>query len=146
MVADDDGYTARFHAERIERNCWVHAWRRLVDLHAAVESPIVRETLHRIVELDEIEQRGQALAADARQGLHRRQAQLKLTERGQGLETTRRTVADGSGTVKVLDYTLKRWFALIRDAESVDFCPLIKTQWKMPSVLSPYGEKELAIR
>jgi hypothetical protein len=36
------------------------------------------------------------------------------------LYATRRTVADGSGTAKAIDYSLKRWAALIRYADAGD--------------------------
>ena len=120
MVDDYGGYKALFTLKRIELGCWAHVRRKFVDLNAAVASPIALEALRRIGELYEIEQRGKALDAEARLDLRQREAKPKLTELGQWLQTTRQTVADGSGTARALDYALKRWPSLIRYAERGD--------------------------
>ncbi len=120
MVDDYGGYKALFTLKRIELGCWAHVRRKFVDLNAAVESPIALEALRRIGELYAIEQRGKTLDADARLDLRQREAKPKLTELGQWLQTTRQTVANGSGTARALDYALKRWPTLIRYAERGD--------------------------
>lgn len=55
-------------------------------------------------------------------GGHRRQNEAKPVLDGMflWLFATRRSVADGSGAAKAIDYSLKRWPALIRYADSGD--------------------------
>ena len=118
MVDDYGGYKALFRSGITELACLAHARRKFFDLHAANPSPIAAEALARIGELYAIERIGQALDAEARCQLRRREAQPKLDALHAWLRQTRLTVADGSGTARALDYSLKRWPALIRYAMS----------------------------
>lgn len=97
MVDDYGGYKALFRSGIVELACMAHARRKFFDLHAANHSPI---------------------AAEARLELRRQEAQPKLQALHAWLTQTRLTVADNSGAARALDYTLKRWPALIRYAES----------------------------
>ena len=111
----------------VELACLTHARRKFFELcpagnplggHAANQSPIAAEALARIGELYAIERVGQAPDASARQQLWQQAAQPKLNNLHVWLRQTRLTVADGSGLARAIDYSLKRWPALIRYAES----------------------------
>lgn len=112
MVDDYGGYKALFRAGIVELACWAHARRKFFELHAANQSPIAAQALHRIGELYAIEQEGKQLDVKARGQLRRQQAHPKLEALHAWLLHTRLSVADGSGTAKAIDYSLKRWKAL----------------------------------
>lgn len=125
LVVDDyGGYKALFSAARqeaspcIELGCWAHARRKFFDLHQANASPMALEALTRIGELYHIEQQGKELSIEARYKLRVEQSQPKLHALQQWLIQTRVKTADGGGSAKALDYTLKRWQSLIRYAET----------------------------
>jgi transposase len=118
LVDDYSGYKALFGAEIIELGCWAHARRKFYELYQAQGSPIAEEALRRIGELYAIEQAGRDLAVDARQRLRAEQARPKLVTLFDWLRNTRTTVANGSGTARAIDYSLKRKPALTRYAET----------------------------
>ena len=76
------------------------------------------EALTRIGQLYRIEQQGKALSIDARQQLRLEQSQPALKALHEWLIQTRLKTANGGGSAKALDYTLKRWNSLIRYAET----------------------------
>lgn len=86
-------------------------------LHAANGGPIAAEALRRIGQLYAIEQQA-ALPTPAPLQLRQEQAKPLLADWHVWLHTSHKTVAAGSGTAKAIDYTLKRWPALLRYAES----------------------------
>jgi hypothetical protein len=125
LVVDDyGGYKALFSSARqqaspcIELSCWAHARRKFFDLHQANASPMALEALTRIGQLYPIEQQGIALSIEARQQLRAEQSQPALNALRQWLIQTRANTANGGGSAKALDYTLKRWQSLIRYAET----------------------------
>lgn len=118
MVDDYSGYKAMFATGITELACLAHVRRKFFDLHAANGSPIAAEALRRIGLLYAIEQHGSELAAPARLQLRQEQARPALAELHSWLLSAGKTVAAGSGTAKAIDYTLKRWPALLRYAES----------------------------
>jgi transposase len=118
MVDDYAGYKSMFAAGVTELACLAHVRRKFFDLHATNGSPIAAEALRRIGLLYAIEQQGRELAPPARLQLRQQQAKPLLTESHAWLLATHKTVAAGSGTAKAIDYTLKRWPALLRYAES----------------------------
>ena len=120
MVDDFGGYKQLFTEGRgiTELGCWAHARRKFFDLHEANKSPIAAEALRRIGELYAIERQGRELNEADRVVLRQDESRPLLTALHQWLATTRKTVADGSGTAKAMDYTLKRWPALERYAQS----------------------------
>jgi len=119
LVDDYAGYKALFGPDITELGCWAHARRKFYELYQAQGSPIAEEALRRIGELYAIEQAGgRDLAADARQHLRDEQVQPKLVALFDWLRDTRATVANGSGTAKAIDYSLKRKRALMRYAET----------------------------
>ncbi|BBO99687.1 IS66 family transposase [Sulfuriferula nivalis] len=118
MVDDYAGYKALFTQGITELACFAHARRKFFDLHAANQSPIAAAALQRIAALYAIEQAADKLDAAGRLQLRQTQAKPLLGELHDWLIQTRVKVADGSGTARALDYSIKRWPALIRYADS----------------------------
>ncbi len=118
MVDDYAGYKALFAQGVTELGCLAHARRKFFDLYAANKSVVAAEALRRIGELYEVERQAQELDAGDRLQLRQANAQPKLDELHAWLIQTRMTVADGGATAKAMDYTIKRWPALIRYVES----------------------------
>lgn len=117
MVDDYAGYKGLFTQGIRELACLAHMRRKFFDLHAANQSPIAAEALRRIAELYAIEQQGRNYATTARYELRQQQAKPKLDDFLAWLIRTRQTTADGSGTARAIDYSLKRWTALMRYLE-----------------------------
>lgn len=117
MVDDYAGYKALFqggHGNIVELGCLAHARRKFFELFAANRSAIAAEALRRIAALYAIEQNGRALNAEDRRALRQQQAKPELDALRDWLIRTRATLAEGGGTARAIDYTLKRWPALIR--------------------------------
>ena len=118
LVCDDfAGYKASFSQGITEIGCMAHARRKFYDLHAANQSQIAAQALAQIARLYDIER--QAKDLDDRQRLQLRQEQAKpiLDLWHRWLLGQRQKVPDGSATAKAIDYSLKRWSALIRYCE-----------------------------
>jgi len=120
MVDDYAGYKALFNTGITELACLAHARRKFFDLHAANQSPVAAEALRRIGELYAIEQQAQGMKTAERLRLRQREAKPKLAAWHHWLLETRGKTAEGGATAKALDYTLRRWAALIRYADSGD--------------------------
>ena len=118
MVDDFGGYKAIFGQGVTELGCFAHARRKYFELNEAQANPIAQEALLRIAALYEIEVRGRDLSIAERADLRQREAQPLLDSMHMWLKATRMTVANGGGTAKALDYSLKRWQALSRYAEN----------------------------
>lgn len=123
LVDDYAGYKALFantgnRQNCIELACLAHARRKFFDLHQANQSPMALEALQRIATLYAIEAEGQALSIDARQQLRAEKTLAQLQAFHDWLVKTRVGIANGSASAKAMDYTLKRWPAIIRYAET----------------------------
>jgi transposase len=118
MVDDYSGYKGLFRAGVTELACWAHARRKLFDLHAATKSPIAEQALKWISALYDVEKKGKDFDCAARQQWRHEQAKPLLVAFESWLTTIRPTVAPGSSTQKALDYTIRRWPALIRYADT----------------------------
>jgi transposase len=112
MVDDFAGYKALFTQGVTELGCLAHARRKFFDLHAASGSLIALEALNRIAALYAIEARGKSMDVAARTQLRQDEAQPLLQSLHDWLLKTRVTVANGGGTAKAMDYSLRRWTAL----------------------------------
>jgi hypothetical protein len=99
-----------------ELGCLAHARRKYFDLNAAQPNPIAQEALSRIAALYVIEAQSQDMDVPARTQWRQEQAQPQLQSMHDWLLHTRVTVANGGGTAKAIDYSLKRWAALARYA------------------------------
>jgi transposase len=133
LVVDDyGGYKALFAAARahpeaqrllepcVELACWAHARRKFFDLFQASQSLVAQEALQRIGALYGIEAEGRDMSTEARQRLRAEKSLPALTELHDWLQKTRRLMAPNSATAKAIDYSLKRWPALTRYAETGD--------------------------
>jgi len=116
MVDDFSGYKALFADGVIELGCLAHARRKFFDLNAAGANPIALEALNRIAALYAIEHQGKEMDVAARTQWRQEQAQPLLDAMHDWLLQTRVTVANGGGTAKAMDYSLRRWAALSRYA------------------------------
>jgi transposase len=118
MVDDFGGYKAIFGQGVTELGCFAHARRKYFELNEAQANPIAQEVLLRMAALYAIEARGRGMSIAQRADLRQREALPLLTSMHDWLKTTRLTVANGGGTAKAIDYSLKRWPALSRYANS----------------------------
>jgi transposase len=116
MVDDYSGYKQLFTQGVIELGCLAHARRKFFDLNAAQPNRIAQEALTRIAALYAIEARGRDLAVAERARLRQEEAHPQLQAMHDWLLATRAGVAQGGGTAKAIDYSLKRWAALSRYA------------------------------
>ncbi len=116
MVDDFGGYKMLFTQGVTELGCLVHARRKFFDLNEAQANPIAQEAFARIAALYAIEARGRDMSVDERAHLRQEYALPLLQSMHDWLLTTRVTVANGGGTAKAIDYSLKRWVALSRYA------------------------------
>ena len=132
LVDDYGGYKALFAAVRahpesecllepcIELACWAHARRKFFDLFQASQSPIAQEALNRIAPLYAIEAEGHDMTVDERQALRAEKSLPILASLYDWLQQTRLRTAPNTATAKAIDYSLKRWAALTRYAETGD--------------------------
>jgi transposase len=118
MVDDYAGYKALFAEDVTELGCMAHARRKFFDLYAANQSRVAAEALRRIGELYDVERQAQGMNAAGRLELRQTEAQPRLASLRAWLMQTRITVADGGATAKAIDYSIKRWPALERYADS----------------------------
>lgn len=115
LVCDDySGYKASFTGSVTEIGCWAHARRKFHDLHVANQSQIAEQALDYIQQLYRIERDIKALPPEERQAQRQLQAKPITDQLYHWLIGKRQQVPDGSGTAKAIDYSLKRWAALIR--------------------------------
>jgi transposase len=117
MVDDFGGYKQMFANGVTELGCFAHARRKFFDLNQAQANSIAQEALLRIAALYAIEGRGSTMNTAERAELRQREALPLLNSMHAWLLATRLTVANGGGTAKAIDYSLKRWAALSRYAE-----------------------------
>ncbi|SFN13914.1 IS66 family transposase, partial [Nitrosomonas communis] len=121
LVDDYGGYKALFSKTSspcTELGCWVHARRKFFDLYQANDSPMAFEALQRIGTLYAIEAESKHLTIEDRQQLRVEKSLPALNALHDWLIHTRMQTANGGGSAKALDYTLKRWPSLIRYAQS----------------------------
>jgi len=112
MVDDFAGYKMLFTQGVTEQGCLAHARRKFFDLNEAQASPIAQEALRRIAALYVVETQGREMSVAERTQLRREQAMPLLQSMHDWLLKTRMEVANGGGTAKAIDYSLRRWAAL----------------------------------
>lgn len=115
LVCDDyGGYKALFAAGVIEAGCMAHARRYFVDLVKTDKSTIAVTAVDFIGQLYGIEREVKSMPPEQRLQERRRRA-LPITQALHDWLTAQRTkVVDGGATAKAIDYSLKRWTALMR--------------------------------
>ena len=118
LVCDDfSGYKALLIAGITEVGCLAHARRKFFDLQAANQSQIAQSALEQLARIYEIEREVKELSAEQRLAVRQERTKPVLDALHKWMTLQRRKVPDGSAPAKALDYSLKRWAALIRFAE-----------------------------
>lgn len=118
MVDDYGGYKALFQNGVTELACLAHCRRKFFDLHAADRHPVAEEALRRIAELYAIEAQARDGDVATRLALRQQEAAPKLKALHDWLIERRLKTADGTGLARAIDYSLKRWPALLRYVDS----------------------------
>ncbi|UCV26640.1 IS66 family transposase [Ferribacterium limneticum] len=115
MVDDYGGYKALFQQGVTELACLAHCRRKFFDLHALPGGhPVAEEALRRIGELYALEAEVAGVEAADRLVLRQREALPRLQSLHEWLKVERLRTANGSGLARAVDYTLKRWPAILR--------------------------------
>lgn len=114
MVDDYAGYKALFETGVTELACWAHARRKFFEAHKASNSPIAEDALRRIAALYRIEEAAREMNAEARGDHRRRHSQPLLDDLKCWLDDLQPKVLGNTGLRKAINYTLKRWPALVR--------------------------------
>jgi transposase len=118
MVDDYGGYKKLFGQGITELACLAHARRKFFDLFAANQHPVAAQALAKISELYQIETQAKTLTCEERLRWRSQHAQPRLDALHCWLVHTRRQTANGGALAKAIDYSLKRWPALVRYAAS----------------------------
>ena len=114
LVCDDySGYKALIAEGVTEAGCMAHARRKFFDLHTSHQSQIASEALAYFQKLYIIEREVAELEHDDRRRLRQEQAKPILDAFETWLKGRRQEVPNGSATAKAIDYSLRRWAALI---------------------------------
>ncbi len=115
LVCDDYvAYKQLFTQGIVESGCMAHARRYFFELHVNHQSQIAAQALHYIAQLYEIEREVKTLRADERQRIRQARSKPLADALHQWMVLQRGQILDGSATAKALDYSLKRWSALMR--------------------------------
>jgi transposase len=118
LVTDDfSGYKACFELGVIEVGCMAHARRKFHDLWIHHTSPLGEQALKFFMKLYEVEREVRELAADERKAIRQEKSKPVADALHVWLTQQRLKVPDGSATAKAIDYSLKRWKALVRFIE-----------------------------
>jgi transposase len=118
MVDDYSGYKALFQLDITELGCMAHARRKFFDLHNANKSPVAAEALVWIAALYKVEDDAKNLGIDARRELRSKEAKPLLEKFKLWLDLAHTKAAPGSALLRAINYSLRRWPALIRYADT----------------------------
>lgn len=115
LVCDDfSGYKACFELGVTEAGCMAHARRKFHELWANHGSQVGEQALKFFVKLYEVEREVKLLEPDERKAIRQDRSKPIADALHQWLTQQRQKVPDGSATAKAIDYSLKRWKALVR--------------------------------
>ncbi len=114
LVDDFAGYKQLMTGSIEEAGCWAHARRKFFELHASNKSQIAEQALQQIGLLYDIERQVQDAHADDRWRVRQQQSRPVIDKLHDWLTQHRGKVPEGSATAKAIDYSLRRWQALIR--------------------------------
>lgn len=115
LVCDDyGGYKACFEQGITEIGCMAHARRKFFELHQSAKSQIAEQALQSMGQLYDIEAQAADLSPEARQHLREQQARPIAQALHAWMQAHRIKVLNGTGIARALDYSLKRWGALMR--------------------------------
>jgi transposase len=115
LVCDDyAGYKAGFVSGITEAGCMAHSRRKFFDLHVSSKSQIAGQACIYISQLYDVERDARHLSADERLQVRQTKSKPLACAFHQWMLLQRQKITDGSATAKALDYSLKRWGALMR--------------------------------
>jgi transposase len=115
LVCDDyTGYKAGFASGITEVGCWAHARRKFHELLQRNQSPIAEKALNFIGTLYDIERQVSGLPPGERRRLRDAQARPIVDKLRDWLTGQRSQLTNGTRSAQAVDYTLKRWSALVR--------------------------------
>lgn len=115
LVCDDfSGYKACFELGVTEVGCMAHARRKFHELWAHHQSPVGEQALKFFIQLYEIEREVRDLPAIERKTVRQDKTRKIADALHQWLTQQRQKVPEGTATAKAIDYSLKRWTALVR--------------------------------
>ena len=118
LVCDDfAGYKASFQQGITEIGCMAHARRKFFDLHATNKSQLAEQALLSIGGLYEIERQARDMTDVDRWRIRQEKAVPVLNALHIWMLAQRNLVPEGSAIAKALDYSTKRWAALVRYAD-----------------------------
>ena len=125
LVCDDyTGYKALFAQGGVtEVGCLAHARRKFHELWVSQKSPVAEEALTFFGAIYDIERTAASLNADERQRLRRLQTKPILETLNRWLVLKREQATDGTALARAIDYSLKRWAALVRFADDGSLPP-----------------------
>lgn len=121
LVTDDfSGYKACYEMGVREAGCMAHARRKFYELWAQHQSVVGEQALKFFAQLYEVER--EVADADSAGRLEARQRRSRTVADAlhQWLRQQRQKVPDGSATARAIDYSLKRWAALVRYIDDGD--------------------------
>jgi transposase len=115
LVTDDySGYKALYREGKVlEAGCWAHARRKFFEAHKLNHSTIAKQALQRIGLLYEIEREARDLDQMQRLAMRQEKSRPLLDELKTWLMGQRLQLVNADVTAKAIDYTLKRWQALV---------------------------------
>ena len=114
LVCDDySGYKALFEKGVTEAGCLAHARRKFYDLWVNHKNALAEQALAHFGELYKVEREVQDLTADQRKAVREEKAKPIAEAFHKWLMAHRQKVPDGGATAKAMDYSLKRWDALV---------------------------------
>jgi transposase len=115
LVTDDfSGYKACFELGVTEVGCMAHARRKFHELWVHHQSALGEQALKFFIQLYDIEREVRSLPADERRVIRQDKSKPIADALHQWLTQQRQKVPDGSATARAIDYSLKRWQALVR--------------------------------
>jgi hypothetical protein len=115
LVCDDyAGYKAGFAKGITEVGCWAHARRKFFELTERGDSPIAAQALQSIGMLYDIERDIAEQPPDERRRIRQKRSRPMVETLREWLIHQRSQLTDGTRTAKAIDYSLKRWDALVR--------------------------------
>lgn len=115
LVTDDfSGYKACFELGVTEAGCMAHARRKFHELWVHHQSRVGEQALKFFSRLYDFEREAKNATADERRRLRQRKSRRVANVLHRWLLLQRQQVPDGSATARAIDYSLKRWQALVR--------------------------------
>ena len=121
LVTDDfSGYKACFELGVTEVGCMAHARRKFHELWANHGSQVGEQALKFFIQLYEIEREVRELPSAERKTIRQDKTKPIADALHQWLTQQRQKVPDGSATARAIDYSLKRWLALVRFIDDGD--------------------------